>query len=143
MNEETDGLLDSNVFVHAQTTDEQSAECRRFVTALQLGHVRAWLDPMVLHELSYALPFYRKQMGREQIADYLLSVLIWPGVLGDKALMAETVTRWAATPGLSFVDAYLAVLAHRRRCPVYTKNVKHLVGQGVEVPNPLPSGPST
>lgn len=79
MNEEPDGLLDSNVFVHAQTTDALSAECRRFLTALQLGHVRAWLDPMVRHELSYALPFYRKQMDREQIAEYLLSVLSWPG----------------------------------------------------------------
>jgi hypothetical protein len=95
---------------------------------------------MILHELSYALPRYVKQMQRRDVAAYLLMILTWIGVLGEKDTMAEAIERWSQTPGLAFVDAYLAALAIRRGCPVYTKNVRDLQGQGVDVPQPLPSG---
>jgi predicted nucleic acid-binding protein len=117
-----EGLLDTNVFIHAQTTDSVSEECRRLLAALEQGHVRARLEPLVLHELSFALPHYVERLTREQIARYLLSVLSWPGVQGD---------------------AYLAALALQRQCPVYTKNVRELVRQGVAVPEPLPAGPAS
>ena len=54
--------------------------------------------------------------------------------------MDDTLRRWADTPGLGFVDAYLAALAARHGCPVYTKNVRDFSGQGVSVPDPLPGG---
>ena len=133
------GLLDTNVVVHAHTYDTHSEECRRFLLALERGEVRARLEPLILHELSYALRNYFKQMGRSEIAAYLAYVLSWEGLQGDKALMADTVQRWATTPGLAFADAYLAALATREHCPVYTKNVRELTGQGVAVPDPLPS----
>jgi predicted nucleic acid-binding protein len=135
----TEGVLDTNVFLHAQTTDAHSEECRRFLAALEQGQVRARLEPLVLHELSYSLTHYLKQLTREQIAQYLLSVLSWAGVEGDIELMVETVERWGHTPRLSFVDAYLATVATEWQCPVYTKNVRDLESQGVEVPRPLPS----
>jgi predicted nucleic acid-binding protein len=78
-------------------------------------------------------------MTRRDIADYLLSVLSWPGVKCDTELLAQSVVRWEKTPGLGFVDAYLAAIARRDGCPVYTKNVRELASQGVMVPNPLPS----
>jgi predicted nucleic acid-binding protein len=137
----TEGLLDTNLFIHAQSTDLHSDECRRFLAALEQGNARARLEPLVLHELSYVLPHYLKQLTREQIAQYLLSVLSWVGVEGDIELMVETVQRWGRTPRLSFVDAYLAARATELQCPVYTQNVRELVGQGIEVPQPLPSGP--
>jgi len=40
---------------------------------------------------------------------------------------------------LAFVDSYLAALAAQRQCPVYTKNVREFVEQGVVVPQTLPS----
>ena len=135
-----DGLIDTNVFLHAQATDERSEECRHFLRALQNGTLVASLDPLVLHELSYALPHYVKQMTREDVARYLLSVLSWPGVESDKDLMIDTVYRWSQTPGLSFVDAYLAARATREGKPVYTLNVRDLQRQGVTVPQPLPNG---
>jgi predicted nucleic acid-binding protein len=137
----SDGLLDTNVFLHAQTTDRFGEECRRFLTSLEDGERSASLEPLVLHELSYVLPIVVKQMGRRDVADYLLTVLSWPGVRGEKDLMADTVQRWRDAPNLSFVDAFLASLAARRHCPVYTKNVRDLTGQGALVPDPLPSGP--
>ena len=94
---------------------------------------------MTLHELSYALPHYLKQMTRQQVAEYLLMVLSWGGVHGDKDVMVDAVQRWQDTPGLSFADAYLAALAAERSCPVYSKNVRELEAHGAIVPQPLPA----
>lgn len=133
-----DGLLDTNVFIHAQTTDQHSEECRQFLRAVQRGNITARLEPLVLHELSYTLPRYRKQMSREQIGEYMLVVLSWPGIHGEKDLLADAVQRWRRTPRLSFTDAYLAAMAFRDACPIYTKNVRELEGQRVSVPRSLP-----
>ena len=132
------GLLDTNIFVHAHTHDAHAEGCRRFLAALETGGVRARLEPIILHELSYTLPRYLKQMSRADVAVYLLTVLSWPGVEGDKAVMIDTVARWARTPGLAFADAYLAALAGQRGCSVYTLNLRELRGQGVDAPSPLP-----
>jgi hypothetical protein len=86
------------------------------------------------------LPRYVKQMNRQQVAAYLAMVLSWDGVQGDKGIMADAVQRWHDTPNLSFADAYLAALATERKCPVYSKNVRDLRGQGVAVPDRLPTG---
>lgn len=137
---EEDGLVDTNIFIHAQSTDANAEGCRRFLAALESGRVRARLEPLILHELSYALPRYAKQMTRGDVAEYLLMVLSWDGVVGEKGVMAEAVQRWAGTPGLSFADAFLAAVAGHRRCPVYTKNLRDLRGQGAEAPDPLPDG---
>ena len=133
------GLPDTNVFIHAHTNDAFATECRGCLRALARGQVQAHLEPIILHELSYALPRYVKQMKREDVAAYLLMVLSWTGVQGEKDAMAEAVERWWQTPSVAFVDAYLATLAVRRGCPVYTKNVRDLQGQGIEVPQPLPT----
>lgn len=135
----TVGLLDTNVFIHAQANDVWSQECRKFLQAVEHGSVRVELLPVVLHELTYALPRYLRQLSRADVATYLLSVLHWPGIRGDNELMVDAVKRWARTPGLAFVDAYLAALAAHRRCPIFTKNVRELSGQGVDVPAVLPA----
>ena len=136
------GLLDTNVFIHAHTMDPFADECRRFLAALEQGHVEAVLEPLLLHELSFALPRYVRQMTRDDVARYLLMILSWEGVRADKALLVNAVERWWKTPGLSFADAYLETPATQRSCPVYTKNVRELVGQGVVVPQTLPSAPA-
>jgi predicted nucleic acid-binding protein len=132
-----EGIVDTSVFIHAQTQDHHSRECRRFLAALERGEVEARVEPIVLHELSYAIKHYRKQMSRDDIATYLLTVLGFKGVLGDKDVLVDTAERWRDTPGLAFVDAYLAALAANRSCPVYTKNVNELRAQGTLVPSPL------
>lgn len=98
------GLLDTNVFIHAQTNDISSQECREFLRAVERGTVRVEIPPVVLHELTYALPRYLRQLSRADVATYLLSVLHWPGIRGDNELMIDAVKRWARTPGLAFVD---------------------------------------
>ena len=135
-----DGLVDTNVFIHAHANDRFSAECRAFLLALEQGRVEAHLEPIVLHELSYALPRYVKQMTRQETAAYLAMVIGWDGIQGDKHVMADAVQRWHDTAGLSFADAYLSALAWQRGCPVYTKNVREVAGQGIQTPDPLPVG---
>lgn len=135
---EAAGLLDTNVFVHAYTHDALSDECRGFLHGLERGAVQARLEAVILHEMSYVLPRYFKQMTRQDLAAYLIMVLGWPGVHAEKALLADTVVRWRDTPGLAFVDAYLAALAIRDGRPVFTKNVAELSGQGIVIPQPLP-----
>ncbi len=131
-------LLDTNVFIHAHTNDRHSKECRTLLGALERGERKARLEPLILHELSCALPHYLKQMSREDVGQYLLMVLSWPGVVGDIGLMVDTVERWRGAPGLSFADAYLSAAALREGVPVLSKNVKELRAQGVDVPSPLP-----
>jgi predicted nucleic acid-binding protein len=131
------GLLDTNIFIHAHSTDSAAAECQLFLSALESGRIRARLEPLILHELSYALPRYVKQMTRQDVAAYMLMVLNWDGVEGEKEVMVASVQRWASTPGLSFADAYLAA---QRQCAVFTKNLRELRGQGVDAPMLLPDG---
>lgn len=140
MSDSIDSVLDTSVIIHAQTNDHFSAECRRFLAAVELGTIRTHLEPIVLHELGYVLPRYRQHVSRADVALFLRAMLGWPGIQGDVGLMDDAVRRWAAHPKLSFVDAYLAALAARHGCPVYTKNVRDFAGQGVTVPDPLPDG---
>jgi predicted nucleic acid-binding protein len=137
--DEPTGLLDTNVLIHAQTNDAFGEECRGFLRALDVGTVRAVLDPIVLHEVSYALPRYVQQMTRQDVAAYMMVMVGLAGVVADKGVLVDTIERWRDTPGLAFVDAYLAAVATTRACPVYTKNVRELRGQGISVPDPLPA----
>jgi predicted nucleic acid-binding protein len=131
------GFLDTNVIIHALTNDGHSSECRRFLEEVEAGRIRVKVDPLVIHELTYALPRYRRQFTRADVAEIAQSILASAGVDGSTGGLQEAVSRWAETPGLGFVDAYLAVLALQNDCPVYTKNVREIIGQGVTVPDPL------
>ncbi len=133
-----EGLLDTNLFIHAQVNDVHSEECKRFLAAVERGEIHARLEPVVLHELSYLLPRLFKQMDRPQVVRYLAMIVNWDGVVGNKQVFLSTLDRWLNTPGLSFVDAHLCAAAELEQSLVYTKNVRHFAGQGVDVPDPLP-----
>lgn len=132
-----EGILDTNVFLHAHTSDDHARECQRLLTAVATGNQVAVLDPLVAHELSYALPRLRKQMTRADIADYLLQVLSWDGIRGETDLLTDTIRIWRAATGIGFVDAYLAARGRRESRPIYTKNRRHFEGRGVVLPDPL------
>lgn len=135
-----EGLLDTNVIIHAhQVTDDNSNECLAFLEALERGDVRARLEPVVAHELTYTLPRVIRQFTRATVAQYLATILKWPGITGEKGVLLDAVERWQSTPGLAFIDAYLAATAVTNSMPVFTKNVRELTAQGAEVPVPLPS----
>jgi predicted nucleic acid-binding protein len=89
-----DGFVDTNVFIHAIATDAHSVECQRFLLLVERGEIRVSLEATVLHELSYMLKRFHKQMTRQDIADYLLLMLGWPGVQADKIVLIDAVGRW-------------------------------------------------
>jgi predicted nucleic acid-binding protein len=90
-----EGLLDTNVFIHAQTSDALAEECRRFLLTLMEGTQSARLEPVVVHELSYTWLRVFRQATRQQVADYILTVLGWPGVTAsEENLLASAVRRW-------------------------------------------------
>jgi predicted nucleic acid-binding protein len=132
-----DGLLDTNILVHALTRDKQSEECRHLLRAVRTGQVPAVLDPLVVHEATYSLQRVVR-LSRTDAADYLLDILSWPGIVADRAVLIDALGRWRASTALGFVDAFLAARATRDGVPVYTKNVRELTGQGATVPDPLP-----
>ncbi len=130
-------LLDSNVFVHALTHDAHAARCRNLLFALQAGTARATLDPVIVHELTYVLPRYLKQMTRRDVAQYLTSVLAWEGVIADKDVLAEALRLWS-TQMVGFVDAYLGARAVAEDRTVYSRNIADLQRCGAVVPETWP-----
>jgi predicted nucleic acid-binding protein len=113
------GYLGTNLFVHIVSRDGHAEERRQFLEAVESGTIQAQLEPLILHELSYALPRFAKQLNRDDVASYLISIVEWPGVLADKPVLIDTVHRWRQTPGLGFADAYLASLAARDDSPIF------------------------
>ena len=76
-------------------------------------------------------------MTRADVAQYLLTILSWPGIEADRATLVPALERWRDTPRLGFVDAYLAVLAVRQDLPVFSKNVGDLRALAAQVPDVL------
>ncbi len=123
--------------MHALSNDSHSAECSALLEALRQNAVTAVFDILVLHELTYAIPRYRKGSTRSGLASFLTGVIEMPGVVCDKALFIDSLKRWSETPGLGFVDAYLASRAVSEDAPILTKNIRELRSQGATVADPL------
>ena len=134
----SEGLLDTNVFIHALTHDPHAEQCQGLLRALADGRVQAVLDAVVVHELTYVLPRFIKSMTRRDVAQYLMSIIAWNGIIADKEILAEAVRLWATHP-VGFTDAYLAARATQEDRPVYTRNVADLRLCGAAIPDPLPS----
>jgi predicted nucleic acid-binding protein len=132
-----EGLIDTNVFIHAQTRDGLSEECNAFLDLVASGQLTVILEPIVLHELSYAWNRVFRNATRQDVANYMLTILVWPGIAGNTQTLYRAVRRWRDSSA-DFVDCLLAERALRDNVPVYTKNVRDIGRFGVGVPDPLP-----
>ncbi|MCL5972401.1 MAG: hypothetical protein M1499_07560 [Firmicutes bacterium] len=82
-----------------------------------------WLDPLVLHELTYVLPRYVKQMTCIDVALYVRTVLNWPGIqMEDKPLWFGVLETWEADPRLSWTDAVLIQRSLKTGRGVWSRN---------------------
>jgi len=133
------GILDTNILIHALTTDAHGADCRRFLERVREGEITVVLTSVVAFEFTYAVGRYAKQMTREDIADYLVSVMALPSVDLEDEILVDAARLWAKTPGLGFVHAYLGLRAEREGLPVFTKNVWHFERFDINVPSLLGS----
>ena len=137
MSESIAGLLDTNVVVHSLVNDAHSEECRRFLQQVREGHVLVQVDPLVLHEITYAVPKVARHMTPSITADLLDSLLHMRGVVGDTRVLITAVALWKDHPGLGFVDCYLAARSTALHVSVFSKNVRDLRRLGAHVPDPL------
>jgi hypothetical protein len=96
------------------------------------------LNPVVVHELTYVLPRYVKQMGRTDVARYLISVIAWEGVMADKETLTEALRLWSSVP-VAFIDAYLGARAVSEDRQVYSRNVGDLQVCGATVVETWPT----
>jgi predicted nucleic acid-binding protein len=138
---ELSSYIDSNVLIHA-LRDPQTlgVDCSRLLSALELGSIRAFLDPVVVHELTYVLRRVFKSMSKADVASMLIGFVSWPGIDAEKEVLTDTLQLWADTPGLSFADALLATRARLSAGQIFSKNIDELRRVGATVPDPLPSG---
>lgn len=132
-----DGLLDTNVVIHALRRDHRSDECREFLALVSTGERRVRLEVFIVHELLYVMRRVFKQKSRQELADSLIEIIAWPGVDCERQLLLTALERWKNTPGLEFPDALLVARAQMDSTRVFTTNVKDFLGAGVEIPNPL------
>jgi len=119
------GWLDTNLFVHLLFPgDPHFGRCSAIVRALEDGRADGWIDPVVIHEMTYVLQRTQLFPTREAVHEYIRNVLLIESVHAyDKDGLLETLASWAES-GTSFTDVWLAVLARRRELPVCSVNVK-------------------
>jgi predicted nucleic acid-binding protein len=110
------------------------------LTAIREGTITAILDPLVVHEITYGLPKFAKQMSRSDIVEYLESLLSSRGIVAEKLVLSKALQLWQVNPGIGFVDCFLATKAVESKLSVFTVNVRHLRRLGADVPDPLPAG---
>lgn len=110
------GWLDTNIFVHALfPNDPYYRRCKAIVDGLESGEVVGWLDPVIVHELSYVLRRLPMFKDKRDIHQYLRSIVLCDNVfMDDKQAVIEALVRWEAMEGLSFADAWLTALSHQR-----------------------------
>jgi predicted nucleic acid-binding protein len=118
------GWLDTNIFVHAlHRHDPFHRRCRAILNGLETGHVAGWIDPLVIHELTYVLKRIPSFTSRKDSYEYIHSVLACETIYArDKPLLVESLARWADSERLSFTDAWLLTLCQRRNMPVCSVN---------------------
>lgn len=127
---QSEGLIDTNVFIHALRGDGRSHECREFLKLLRVGERRVRLEPYVVHELTFVIGRVLKQMTREETVAYIREVIEWPGIECERELLVGALARWQR-PGIAFADALLATQAQLSDTVVFTVNTKHFADAGV------------
>lgn len=119
------GWLDTTIFVHALfQNDPHRQRCVHILQAVEKGEAEAWIDDIVIHELTCVLPRALPEAftDRGAVAEYLLGFLALDNIRAmHKDILIETLQHWSAH-GIGFAGARLAVLARRYQFPVCTVN---------------------
>jgi predicted nucleic acid-binding protein len=133
------GWLDTNLFVAVLfPRDRNYPRCAALFAELERGEAEGWIDPTVVHELTYVLMRTGRFPGREAIHDYVRSVLLLTGVRAhEKEALLDAIARWQIH-GVGFVDAWLAVRARRDHLPVCSVNTRDFTDMVNSFDSPQP-----
>lgn len=125
------GWLDANVFVHPLfDNDPHKARCEKILQSLLDGSAEGWVDPVTVHELTYALPRALPQAfaTRRDVADYLIGFLVLDTVLcDDKDALLDALQLWVEHSA-RFGDCRLLALARSRGMAICTVNARDFPG---------------
>ncbi|MDA8345606.1 MAG: PIN domain-containing protein [Thermaerobacter sp.] len=130
------GWLDTNVFIHPLTQDNNSTECAVLLGRLATGNATGRIDPVVVHELTYTLTS-RFGYTPTTAANYIKRILAWESIetVGDKETLISALSLWEQH-GISFADALLAARAKTDGTWVCTENTKDIKKAGAEARKP-------
>lgn len=119
------GWLDTTIFIHVLfKNDIHQSRCDEILESLESGKGEAWIDPIVIHELTYVLPRALPAVfnDRKKIADYLLSFLTLDTLHAHRKEILITSIQYWSTSNVAFADARLTTLAESDNLPVCTVN---------------------
>lgn len=132
------GWLDATVFIHVLfSNDPHRARCQTILEAIESGSGEGWIDPVVIHELTYVLPrFLPDRFGKRiAVAEYLLSFLTLDSLHStERDLLIATLQIWSSG-SIGFADARLTALAHSTSMTVCSVNQRDFPN----VPNSFPA----
>jgi predicted nucleic acid-binding protein len=119
------GWIDTDIIVRALFPgDPHHPRCVALLQAMERDAAEGWIEPTVVHEMTYVLGRLPTFSTRAAVHAYVRSILLLPGLRADdKTDLIEAVDHWAAGSA-GFVDAWLATLASRRNLPVCSINAR-------------------
>lgn len=121
--------------IHSLSNDANTPSAQAFLSLIESGEVHVVVDPLVIHELTYAFSRFPREFPKDRVAGITLSLLDVSGGSTMDSTLRGAIEVWRDTPGLSFVDAYLGTRAASENLPVYTVNRKDFLRQGVDAPD--------
>lgn len=125
------GWLDATIFIHALfERDPHMPRCRRILRRLEEADAEGWVDPVTIHELTYALPrALPRQFGaKDDVVRYLLRFLGLDTVkVDDKEGLVRALRLWGDRR-IRFGDARLIAQAERTGTPVCSVNERDFSG---------------
>lgn len=105
--------------------DRNFPRCQALATALRRGEAEGWIEPLVIHELTYVLQRTGRFPTRDASHEYIRGILLIDSIhADDKDALLDATARWAID-GVRFTDAWIGVLAGRRKLPVCSVNIRH------------------
>ena len=123
------GWLDANLFIHPFFRDPHADPCRAIIKALREGRAEGHLDPVTIHELTYALNRYVFRQDRQAVANYLSTIVALETVhVTDKEVTLKALEYWAQGRCDKYGDARLRTVAEITQLPVCTVNRKDFSG---------------
>ncbi|HEX6989598.1 MAG TPA: hypothetical protein VF282_09020 [Bacillota bacterium] len=121
------GWLDAALFVHVFYRDRETTRCEAILDALLNGRAAGRIDPITLHELTYAL-IHRFSGNRRHVAEFVTGLLSLDNVfVPDREIYLKALRLWGNGEVGRFGDAIIMVRSLTDHVPVCSPD-RHFAG---------------